>query len=206
MSAIWFVADLHFGHEKVARIRGFEDTVDHDLAVFMSWKKVVRPQDRVFVLGDISGGSRYAEDAALDILRKLPGEKHLIAGNHDGVASLHRNGYKQVDKFRGVFESIRDFARIRLHKTDVLMSHYPYAYEGDGKGREENTRYAQFRLPFLGAPLVHGHTHSTVAKTDEFMYCVSWDAHRGVVPLKNIEDHFFPRGGGNDEPREDPTY
>lgn len=191
MSATWFVADLHFGHEKVAKIRGFEDTVSHDLDVFMSWKKVVRPQDRVFVLGDISGGSSYAEEAALDVLRTAPGEKHLIAGNHDSVASIHRNGYKKMPQFLEVFASVRDFARIRVHRQDILLSHYPYAYEGDGKDREQKTRYEQYRLPFLGAPLVHGHTHSTVAETDEFQYCVSWDAHRGLVPLSKVEKYFF---------------
>lgn len=191
MSATWFVADLHFGHEKVSGIRGFEDTVSHDLDVFMSWKKVVRPQDRVFVLGDISGGSKYAEDAALDILKTAPGEKHLIAGNHDSVASIHRNGYKRVEEFRKVFTSVRDFARIRVQRRDILLSHYPYAYEGNGKDREQKTRYEQYRLPFLGAPLVHGHTHSTVAETDEFQYCVSWDAHRGLVPLSKVEKYFF---------------
>ena len=181
MSAIWFTADLHFGHRKVAEIRGFEDDEFnparaeevHDEAVFQSWARVVRPQDRVYVLGDISGGSRWGEDYALGFLSILPGEKHLIAGNHDSVASVHRNGYKHMDAFREVFTSVRDFARIRLRKTDVLLSHYPYAYEGDGKDRETKTRYEQFRLPFLGAPLIHGHTHSTVAETDELQYCVN---------------------------------
>lgn len=202
MSTIWFTADLHFGHRKVAEIRGFEDDEFnparaeevHDEAVFQSWARVVRPKDTVYVLGDISGGSRWAEDYALGFLSILPGEKHLIAGNHDSVASVHRNGYKHVDAFRGVFTSVRDFARIRVQRQDILLSHYPYAYEGDGKDRESKTRYEQFRLPFLGAPLIHGHTHSTVAETDELQYCVSWDAHRGMVPLSKIEDHFFGEG------------
>lgn len=191
MSATWFVADLHFGHERVANIRGFEDDEKHDIAVTESWTKVVRPQDKVYILGDISGGSRYGEEQALYLLGDLPGEKHLIAGNHDSVASIHRNGHKRLGRFLEVFESVRDFARIRLYRQDILLSHYPYAYEGDGKDREQKTRYEQFRLPFLGAPLVHGHTHSTVAETDEFQYCVSWDAKRGLTPLKDIENHFF---------------
>lgn len=199
MSATWFVADLHFGHKRVAKIRGFEDDESnpakaeevHDEAVFQSWARVVQPKDTVYVLGDISGGHGWAEHYALDLLSILPGEKHLIAGNHDSVASIHRNGYKRVEEFRKVFTSVRDFARIRLNRTDILLSHYPYAYEGDGKDRERKTRYEQFRLPFLGAPLVHGHTHSTVAETDEFQYCVSWDAHRGLVPLSKIEKYFF---------------
>ena len=191
MSATWFVADLHFGHEKVSGIRGFRTIEHHDDSVYDSWLGTVRPQDRVFVLGDISGGSSYGEEQALQKIQILPGEKHLIAGNHDSVASIHRNGYKKMARFLEVFSSVRDFARIRVQRQDILLSHYPYAYEGDGKNREQKTRYEQFRLPFLGAPLVHGHTHSTVAETDEFQYCVSWDAHRGLVPLSKVEKYFF---------------
>lgn len=208
MTATFFVADLHLRHEKVAKLRGFkgglydeDGNLEHDMATFHhdfevteSWRKVVRPQDRVFVLGDISGGSAGSEEYALNILSILPGEKHLISGNHDSASGIHRNGYKRLPRFLEVFESVRDFARIRVQRKDILLSHYPYAYEGDGKNREQKTRYEQFRLPFLGAPLIHGHTHSTVAETDEFQYCVSWDAHRGLVPLNKIEKHFFKEG------------
>lgn len=193
MTATYFVADLHFGHERVSDIRGFESTEQHDEFIFDSWMASVRPQDRVFVLGDISGGSTFGEERALGLLASLPGEKHLIAGNHDSVASIHRNGYKKTSRFLEVFASVRDFARIRVQRRDILLSHYPYAYEGDGKNREAKTRYEQFRLPFLGAPLVHGHTHATVAETDGFQYCVSWDAHRSLVPMSMIENHFFKK-------------
>ena len=193
MTATYFVADLHFGHERVSAIRGFEWPDQHDDEIIDSWTATVRPQDRVFVLGDISGGSTFGEEQALEVLGMLPGEKHLIAGNHDSVASIHRNGYKRMPRFQEVFASVRDFARIRVQRQDILLSHYPYAYEGDGKNREAKTRYEQFRLPFLGAPLVHGHTHAAVAETDEFQYCVSWDAHRALVPLSKIENHFFKK-------------
>lgn len=193
MSTLLFTADLHFGHALVAGLRGFDNTEDHDNHIIDKWKTQVRPRDRVYVLGDISGGRLKSEERALDILASLPGEKHLIAGNHDSVASIHRNGFKHLPWFLDVFESVRDFARIRVQKTDVLLSHYPYSYEGDGKERE-GSRYTQFRLPFEGAPLVHGHTHSSTAETDEFQYCVSWEAHNGLVPLSRVEDHFFNNG------------
>lgn len=192
MSATFFTADLHFGHKLVSQLRGFHNTTDHDREIEWKWWRDVRPQDRVYVLGDISGGSKQAEEYALSRLAELPGEKHLIAGNHDSVASIHRNGWKSIQQFQAVFHSIRDFARIRVQKTDVLLSHYPYIYEGDGKDRE-GSRYEQYRLPFLGAPLVHGHTHSTVAETDKFQYCVSWEAHGGLVPISQIENHFFKK-------------
>lgn len=192
MSTVFFTADLHFGHTKVAGLRGHSGFVGNDWEIIQAWEKQVRPRDRVYVLGDISGGRKEEEEYALQLLKTLPGEKHLIAGNHDSVASIHRNGYKHLPRYLEVFESVRDFARIRIQKTDILLSHYPYIYEGDGKERE-GSRYTQYRLPFLGAPLVHGHTHSTKFATDEYQFCVSWDAHRSLVPLSQVENYFFPR-------------
>ena len=57
MPAQWFVGDLHFGHVKVAAIRGFSTVESHDGSVFARWEKQVHPDDDVWVLGDISSGS-----------------------------------------------------------------------------------------------------------------------------------------------------
>lgn len=73
------------------------------------------------------------------------------------------------------------------------MSHYPYARSGDGPERESN-RYGEYRLRDTGMPLIHGHTHQGephmqldpekwfgIDLTDYKQFCVSWDAHRGLV-------------------------
>jgi calcineurin-like phosphoesterase family protein len=188
MPAIWFIGDTHFGHAKVSEIRGFADIDFHDLAIQRAWNRQVKADDLVYILGDISGGSRTGEAHALEILANLPGRKVLISGNHDSVSSIHRKPSPHLEQFRNVFERIQDFARIRIEGRDVLLSHYPYASSGDGPGRY-GSRYEQYRLPDYGGLLVHAHTHHTDAFEGSYTgreMCVSWDAWRRLVNLGDI--------------------
>lgn len=156
MGATYFTSDLHFGHQKVSEIRGFDNTDDHDITLYKRWNEVVKPQDTVYVLGDLTCDQRK-EDYALSMMHWLNGTHHLIAGNHDSVSSIHRNGWKHLPKYLKVFASVRDFAKIRMRKQDILMSHYPYSTSVEADhGR---VRYEEYRLPDMGHPLIHGHTH-----------------------------------------------
>lgn len=189
MSGIWFVGDLHFGHAKVSGIRGFSTTDEHDEAITKKWWKQVQADDLVYVMGDISVGSRDGELRALNILARQPGRKVLISGNHDSVSSIHRKQSPHLTKFQEVFEEIKDFGRIRVEGKDVLLSHYPYWSQGDGPGRDKAPRYAQFRLPDLGAPLIHAHTHHTDPLDGSWTgreMCVSWDAWGRLVNLGDV--------------------
>ena len=87
MGTIRFTSDLHLGHPKVAEIRGFESTDEHDEHLAWRWRTFVHEHDVVYVLGDVSGDGGQAH--ALEILRGLPGEKRLILGNHDAAHPLH---------------------------------------------------------------------------------------------------------------------
>lgn len=199
MSRYW-IADLHLGHEKVAEIRGFKSYQEHDEYILNQLSKLTTG-DMLWVLGDISSGSSKGEDYALWILQnEVKAPMHLIAGNHDSVSSIHRQGYKKQREWLETFDSIQQFGRLRMGGHHVLMSHYPYARSGDGPGRGE-ARYNEFRLPEVGFPLIHGHTHHTephmtnvinqrlsdgslrpVRETfDTSQYCVSWDVHRSLV-------------------------
>lgn len=178
--AVWFVADLHFGHEKVSGLRGFSSTDAHDASIVARWTRQVRAGDLVYVLGDLSSGSRSGEAHALRVLASLPGRKRLIAGNHDSVSSIHRTLSPHISVFADVFERVSDFGRIKFERRDVLLSHYPY--RGD---HSDGVRYLQYRLPDLGLPLIHGHTHST----ERFVgreACVSWEAWGRLVGLGDL--------------------
>lgn len=186
--AVWFVGDLHFGHEKVAQIRGFDSTDAHDRALVQQWKRQVSDGDTVYVLGDLSSGSRLGEVWALSLLRGLPGYKRLIAGNHDSISSIHREQSPHTWEFREVFERIGDFGRVKVNQRQVMLSHYPYASQGDGPNRGP-MRYAEYRLPDVGHPLIHAHTHHSDpysgSRTGRGM-CVSWDAWGRLVNLGDV--------------------
>ena len=194
--ARYWIADLHLGHEKVAKLRGFANAEEHD-AYLLNQLDRLDYDDELWILGDISSGRPEGEEYALNRIDHLQTHKHLIAGNHDSVSSIHRNGYKKQREWLEVFESIQQFGRMRLNGMNVLMSHYPYARSGDGANRE-GARYLEYRLPDEGLPLIHGHTHQSkphiptgylgldghggvVRKYDLQQFCVSWDAHRRLV-------------------------
>lgn len=154
MPSVFFTSDLHLGHPRVAQLRGFDSVEEHDAAVAERWCSVVRPNDTVFVLGDVTGGSgRGRLIDALFALGAFPGTKHLVAGNHDAVHPMHRDAHKAAPDYALAFASVASAARRRIGGQEVLLSHFPYT-----RDRGE-TRYPQWRLPNLGAWLLHGHTH-----------------------------------------------
>lgn len=175
MGAVWFTSDLHIGHELVAKERmrgrvlpryvGAEiDAHDHILAEH--WDAVVRPDDQVWVLGDISAGGKAAETNALRWLTQRPGWKHLVAGNHDSCHPMHRDAHKRQPEFLiEAFETVQAFARRRIAGQSVLLSHFPYV--GD---HTAVSRFDQYRLRDMGKLLLHGHTHdeAKVAPTPDW--------------------------------------
>lgn len=153
----WFTSDLHLGHEKVATtFRGFGSVEEHDAEIAGRWRDLVHPEDRVYVLGDVTGSaSRTRLIPALSLLATLPGEKHLVAGNHDGVHPMSRPKPAAFTDYALAFASVQSAGRFKGFGVDVLLSHFPYTRDRD------ETRYPQWRLPNLGGWLLHGHTHGT---------------------------------------------
>lgn len=188
MSRVWYTSDLHFGHKRVSELRGFKDTTHHDEEISLEWERVVSKNDIVYVLGDIAVGNyRYA----LDLLKTLPGRKHLISGNHDIIHPMHHKGQSraELDRWLQVFETVQPFTYRRLGKHKLLLSHFPYSEWGDGEHRE-GSRYEQFRLPDLGHPLMHGHTHGKEtfhggAHINNQVH-VGWDAWGTLVPQETV--------------------
>lgn len=169
--SILLTADTHFDHGKVAQMRGFSSTREHDEWIVRRWNKYVRPDDEVFHLGDISIG-RY--ERAKPWVDQLNGTKHLVLGNHDYHPGIRRPNARKFAELSEDWETIHESAILRYRGAKFLLSHFPY--EGD----RDEIRFAQYRLRDLGEPLVHGHTHSMerVSWSSEGtpMVCVSWDA------------------------------
>jgi calcineurin-like phosphoesterase family protein len=171
---IYFTSDLHIGHRLVANLRGyrttFGDIFDHEVAdveahsaaVAAGWMNV-KSDDIVWILGDLCVSGKWWNNA-LSFLARLPGRKRLVAGNHDPVSSIHRDAWKYQREALNVFETVQDFAKIRVGGGTVLLSHYPYSGTGSegvtdhGQPRSVE-RYTEFRLTDVGIPLLHGHTH-----------------------------------------------
>lgn len=188
---IFLTSDPHFGHRKVAEIRGFDSTEEHDRAVLRSYYQAVGGRDDLWILGDLSAGGRAQEDRALgllDIIRKEKGTRlHLITGNHDSASPVHRDGWRRQRSFLEVFDSVQAYARRRgPGRIPVFLSHFPYAAQGDGPHRE-GARYLEHRLPDMGHWLVHGHTHQSEQVSGPRSIHVGFDAWRRPVAWSEIE-------------------
>jgi calcineurin-like phosphoesterase family protein len=109
MAKTWVVADPHFGHKLMEKLRPWDTIKEHDEALVDNWNNVVRDGDRVYVLGDLCMNRRY-----ISTIDKCNGRKVLVKGNHDI--------FKLKDYFP-FFDDIR--ACVVKPKIGVIMTHIP---------------------------------------------------------------------------------
>lgn len=111
------ISDTHFGHANILTfkkangepLRSFSSVEEMDEHMVACWNKVVRPQDKVYHLGDCVINRR-----CLPILARLNGHKRLVRGNHDLFST---------QDFMQYFEEIYG-VRV-LPKLGVILSHIP---------------------------------------------------------------------------------
>lgn len=134
-----------------------EMIADHARILGENWDRVVGPDDTVYVLGDIAMNPKKG---AFEWFAERPGRPVLIAGNHDEVAGFRSKGLnaRMRPEWADTFETITDFAFLKIGGHRVALSHYPYDGEGD-REFEGGDRLLEVRLRDEGVPLLHGHTH-----------------------------------------------
>lgn len=109
----FFTSDCHFGHEAIAKLRGFEDSSIHDETLLGLINLYVQPKDTLYILGDFawSKPGKYRQQIDCKTV-------YLIAGNHDKVQASKR-------VFGGNF---RETMMVKLGEHKAWLSHYPHAY------------------------------------------------------------------------------
>lgn len=122
MSKTWLISDTHFGHEGcyskfTDRITGepirpwASNAAEGDEIIRETWNSRVRPNDKIYHLGDVAIPRR-----GLKMMEGLNGRKILVRGNHDI--------FKDKDYYV-YFESI-----LGSHKlADTILTHYPIHLE-----------------------------------------------------------------------------
>jgi len=86
MHNTFLIADPHLSHAGMVMfkrsdgtpLRPFSSIEEHDEVMIERWNKIVKPHDRVQVMGDV-----VMKRKNLPILKRLNGRLRLIAGNHD---------------------------------------------------------------------------------------------------------------------------
>jgi calcineurin-like phosphoesterase family protein len=183
---IWYTSDLHFYHEKVANLRGFGNSPHHDSTIMSNWIEQVNPQDDVYILGDIASDARTTANA-LSLIDSLPGNKIIIAGNHDPFHPKNRdwmNWYARIQNGYMSIHAVAPFARRKLAGQTVMLSHFPYYRE---RGTEE-PRDMQYRLRNEGNWLLHGHTHTKeiVTVEDSIGPVTDWRNERFIIEYPHL--------------------
>ena len=117
MPAVFLVSDTHFGHAGVCKfthpddpevkLRPWDDADEMDEEMIRRWNDCVRPNDKVYHLGDV-----VINRKALKTLSRLNGDKVLIRGNHD----IFRD-----DEYREYFRELRAYHVM----NGLILSHIP---------------------------------------------------------------------------------
>jgi calcineurin-like phosphoesterase family protein len=149
---IFFTSDCHFGHAKLAQMRGFSSIEEHDRVIASAWRDAVGRSDEVNVIGDFSF---HKLERTIGILRSLPGQKHLIVGNHD-QPMIRKPAYRKL------WGSVSDIRTVRVADNSLL------AFRGSiperSSQRIELCHYAMrvWNQSHYGAWHLHGHSHGTL--------------------------------------------
>ena len=124
MPSVFLTSDTHFGHAGVCRftrddgvtkLRPWTDPDEMDEEMVRRWNDRVRPNDKVYHLGDV-----VINRKALKTMSRLNGDKVLIRGNHDIFKD---------DDYRAHFRELRAYHVM----NGMILSHIPI--HSDSLGR-----------------------------------------------------------------------
>jgi len=124
MPAVFLVSDTHFGHsgvckftrnDGVTKLRPWDNPEEMDEEMVKRWNETVRPNDKVYHLGDV-----VINRKALKTLGRLNGDKVLIRGNHD----IFRD-----DEYRQYFRELRAYHVM----NGMILSHIPIHVDSLGR-------------------------------------------------------------------------
>lgn len=137
---IWFTSDLHFGHEAVIKMqnRPFKDSREMNNALIHNINGCVRPNDTLYILGDIS--HHITAEETNDLIKRIHGRKHLLLGNHDVTGEPEQCQYDA-----SLFESVDYYKKINAYNLNIVMMHYPML---------------TWPKTMAGSVMLHGHIHS----------------------------------------------
>lgn len=116
MATTWLISDTHFGHENTCTkfkkadgspLRPFSCAEEMDEEMVKRWNERVKPNDKVYHLGDVVIAKRH-----LATLGRLNGDKVLIKGNHDIF---------KLEDYTRYFRDIRGYHVL----NGMILSHIP---------------------------------------------------------------------------------
>jgi len=136
----YFTSDLHIKHKNILKFtkRPCEDIEQMQEIIITEWNKQITPEDITYHLGDLCFGK---PQAAVDFIKQLNGEIHLLKGNH-----CNKNLQRELNKLPNVHAYDTPYLEIKENGQHIVLCHYPiYCWNRE--------RY--------GAWMLHGHCHNS---------------------------------------------
>ena len=118
MNKIYLTSDLHFCHNQpfLYEPRGFKSIYEHNEAIIKNFNEVMDWTDTLYILGDCFLNNN---EEGMKLMKRLPGIKHIIWGNHD------------TDARQDLLLDDTSFIccgygwRLKYKKYSFYLSHYP---------------------------------------------------------------------------------
>lgn len=119
---IYLTSDLHFNHVNILKYepvsRPFETLEEMNEKIISNWNAVVKPEDTVYVLGDMAMGT---VDASRACIERLNGKIVLIRGNHDSP--------KRIEMYKELGIEVHDIYYLPYKGRYFILCHFPIASE-----------------------------------------------------------------------------
>lgn len=160
---IWLSADTHFNHNRsfVYEPRGFSTVQESDEAIIERFNSVVRPEDDLYLLGDLMLGDN---EIGMECLRQLNGKLHILYGNHD--TDVRKELYNTLPN---VVEVLGYAGMFKHNKWRFYLSHYPTITDN----------LNDISKPWEQVKCLYGHTHqkTNFYNDNPLLYHVGVDSH-----------------------------
>ena len=157
---VFFTSDFHLFHHNVLKFdkRPFADIHGMHKVIETNWNEVVKPEDIVIYLGDLSFARREDKAFVEGMMMCLNGHIHYVMGNHDK--------WDDIKKFTK-FESMQDYLEVRI----IHMGKDPIHI---GSLKKVEDLFCCMHYPIYswnkkhhGAYMVHGHCHGNLHHGEE---------------------------------------
>ena len=127
MAEKYVISDTHFYHKRILefldnegkKFRGdlFDTVEEMNECIADNWVDIVKPKDIIYHLGDVHFGNRELTGA---LLKKLPGRKRLIVGNHDNIKAIAKdNWFQKIYMWRMLPELKAVLTHVPLHPSSL---------------------------------------------------------------------------------------
>jgi calcineurin-like phosphoesterase family protein len=117
----WAVADWHMGETRMEIMqRPFRDASEQYNKLISEHNRIVKPDDTVYVLGDVVSKSAENPTEWLELIAAFNGEKTLVRGNHDVLFTdeqLQPFFANIIAEGKGIYEEVDGIP--------LWLTHYP---------------------------------------------------------------------------------